>query len=128
MRVVVFGRKRTIQRLTVFLASEGIELVVISDGIGESVALEEPGSCDLAIVDSLSEEAEAVCHHIREFWEIPLVLTVGQKQADWERLQSLGADGYLPREARAIELAARLRAILRRFCPAGPAGNSAPHP
>lgn len=44
MRVLVFGRKRAIQKLTAFLAGEGIELVVTSDGIDESLAPEEQGA------------------------------------------------------------------------------------
>lgn len=79
-------------------------------------------------MDDLSEQAKAACHHIREFWKVPLVLMVAQQQADWERLESLGADGYLPEQARDAELAARLRAMLRRFWPAGQVGKSTPHP
>ena len=92
------------------------------------LALEKQDGFDLAIVDSLSEKSEAACYHIREFWEMPLVLIVSQRQPDWERLQSLSADGYLPEEAKDAELAARLRAILRRFWPAGQVEKSTLHP
>ena len=128
MRIMVFGRRRTIQRLIAFLAGEEIEMVGIPDGLDEMMVLQEEYGFDLALVDSLAEEAEATCHRINKFGSIPLVLIVSQRQADWERLQSLGTDGYLPEEARGAELAARLRAILRRLCPAGQVEKSTPHP
>jgi hypothetical protein len=66
-------------------------------------------------VDSLSEEIETACNHIRELGTIPLVLIVNSKKADWKRLQPLAADGYLPVEAGKNELTARLKAMHRRF-------------
>ena len=128
MRVMVFGRRRTIQRLIAFLAGEGIEMVGIPDGLDEMMVLQEEYRFDLALVDSLAEESEAACHRINKFWSIPLVLIVSQRQPDWERLQSLGADGYLPEEAKDAELAARLRAILRRLWLPGQVEKSTPHP
>ncbi len=127
MRVIVFGRETTIQKLNVSLSGEGVELVAVSNGLRKILALQKQDRFDLAIVDSLAEKAEAACHYIREFQDMPLVLMVHKRQADWERLQSLGADGYLPEDAKDAELAARLRAILRRFWPAGQVASSTPH-
>ena len=117
MRVLVFGRKRTVQKLIPFLAREGVEVVIISDGLTEMIALEKQYVFDLAIVDSLAAGAEAACHHINKFWAIPLVLTLSAKRADWKRLQPLATSGYLAMEAENGELTARLRAVLRRLCP-----------
>lgn len=119
MKVIVFGRRRTVQKLVVFLAGEGIEVVGISDGLDEMIALHKQIEFDLAIVDSQAETAEAACHHLKEFRDTPLVLIVNQKQVDWARLQPLNADVYLSEEAKNGELVARLRAVLRRFWPAG---------
>jgi len=113
MRVIVFGRERMIKKLSVFLAREGIEMVGTSDRLDKMITLPEQGGFDLAIVDS-----QAACHHIKEIWDMPVVLIVNRRQANWERLQSLDADGYLAEEAESGELVARLRAMLRRFCPA----------
>ncbi len=114
MRVIVFGRKRTVQKLTDLLASEGIEAVGTSDGLDKVIALHEKDMFDLAIVDSLAERVEATCYRIKESLAIPLVLIVDKKQVDWDRLQPLGAVGYLT-EAQDSELVARLKAMLRRF-------------
>lgn len=113
MRVIVFGRERMIKKLSVFLVREGIEMVGTSDRLDKMITLPEAGGFDLAIVDS-----QAACHHIKEIWDMPVVLIVNRRQANWERLQSLDADGYLAEEAENGELVARLRAMLRRFCPA----------
>lgn len=113
MRVIVFGRERMIKKLSVFLAREGIEMVGTSDRLDKMITLPEQGGFDLAIVDS-----QAACHHIKEIWDMPVVLIVNRRQANWERLQSLDADGYLAEEAENGELVARLRAMLRRLCPA----------
>lgn len=117
MRILVFGREKTIKRLSVFLAKEGIEVVGISDGLDKMMAVQKQSRFDLAILDSWAEEAEAACHHIHKFWGTPLVLIVNKRQVDWKRMQSLGANGYLPEEAGEVELAARIRATLRRFLP-----------
>lgn len=107
MRVMVFGREMMIQRLTTSLAGEGIEVV-------HTKARLEPERFDLAVVDSSVEEADIACRYIKELGGIPVVLIVRERHADWERLQSLDSDGYIPERMGAAELAARLRAVVRR--------------
>lgn len=93
-------------------------MVGTSDDLEATMALQKQVGFDLAIVDSQAEKAEAVCQCINDLWTIPLVLIVSVKQPDWEKLQSLGASGYLPEGAGDEELVARLRVTLRRS-PAG---------
>jgi len=107
MRVIVFGRENTIQRLAASLAGEGIEVV-------STKARPEEEGFDVAIVDGLVDEAGVICQRIKELWGIPVVLIVRGRQADWERLQSLNTDGYISKGMGAAELAARLRAVVRR--------------
>ena len=118
MKVIVYGRRRTVQKLAVFLVGEGVEVAGISDGLNEMMTLQKQVEFDLAIVDSQTETAEAACHHIKQFRDTPLVLIVNPKKADWKRLQPLKADVYLSEETKNGELIARLRAMLRRFWPA----------
>ena len=115
MRVMVFGSKMMIRRLTASLAGGGIKVIGASDGLDRMMALLKQDEFDLAVVDSLSEEAEAACRCINELWDIPLVLIVREKQANWEKLKSLDADGYIPEGAGEAELAARLKAVANRF-------------
>ncbi len=115
MRAIIFGREKTIQRLIVFLALEGVGVVGTSDDLEATMTLQKRVGFDLAIVDSQAEKAEAVCNCINDLWTIPLVLIVGERQADWEKLESLGASTYLPEGAGEEELVARLRVMLRRY-------------
>lgn len=114
MNAIVFGREKTIQRLTVFLAEEGVGVVGTSDDLETSMALQKQAGFDLAIVDSQTQNAETVCNYINELGTIPLVLIVGERQIDWKKVQSLGASSYLPERSGEKELVARLRVILRR--------------
>ena len=114
MRVIVFGKKETVQRLGAFMAGGGMEVIGVSDGFDNVIALQKQTVFDLAIVDSLADEAEAVSHYINEFWSIPLLFLISERQADWKRLQSLDPNGYLREEAEDGELAVRLWAMLRR--------------
>jgi len=119
MRVVVYGRERTLQKMIVVLAEEGIEVASISDRLYEMLGWHTKHKFDLAIVDSQAVSTAATCQRIKEYWNIPVVLVIDQKQANWKELQVLDADGYLPEAAEGTELAARLRAILRHLWPAG---------
>ena len=117
MRIIILGREKIIQRLTAILAGEEIETVSVSDGLEKLMALQEHARFDLAIVDSVAEEVESVCHHIRKPWDIPLILVADMRRPEWQRLRSLRPDGYLSEEADDRELRARLRTTLRRLRP-----------
>ena len=56
-----------------------------------------------------------VCQHIREFSQIPIIM-VTAKGGDEEKVRGLdvGADDYITKPFSANELAARVRAVLRR--------------
>ena len=110
---MVFGSKKVAQRLSASLKAMGIELLGLTE-VPMMAPLLEQNKFDLALVDSLAEKAELACHHISEYGDIPLVLVVNKKQKNWGRLDSLDADGYVNYEARGVELAARLKAVVRR--------------
>ncbi len=114
IKVMVFGDKMMIRRLTLSLVEEGME-VLTSSGGPKAMALLKQKGIDLAVVDSLMEEAEAVCRRIREIPGIPVVLMVSRNQADWKKFLTLDSDGYIFDGAGHLELAARLRAVLRRY-------------
>lgn len=95
------------RRLAASLAKEEIEVV-------STIQAPRQGRFDLAVVESSVEGAETVCRNIKQLWGIPVVLMVKGEQADWERLQSLDSDAYIPEGIGATELAARLRAVVRR--------------
>lgn len=116
MRVMVFGNEMMIRRLAIPLAREGIEVVGFSE-VSDGVALLKRGRFDLAIVDGRIEKPGLVCHSISQLRCIPVVLMIKETQADWRKLQSLDADGFIPDWIGQAELAARLRSIVRRYLP-----------
>lgn len=114
MQVLVFGRLLVMQRTVDLLREEGISVISISDGFAEIIDLLETDRFNLAIIDSHAEEAKVAYYRINEFGAIPVVFIVSDRKADWNRIQSLDAFGYLPEHTGDRELAARLKTILRR--------------
>lgn len=104
---MVLGHEAMIRRLSASLAGRGIEVV-------RTMTVPKAESFDVAVVDSLVDEAEAVCRCIKQVCGVPVVLIVRGRQTDWEKLQSLDTDAYIPEGASGAEVAARLRAVVRR--------------
>lgn len=73
---------------------------------------------DLALVDPQNMDAGIVLNQLREL-KIPVVLMVEVGEIDWDRLLDIDGFGYLQINSSAQILEARLKAILRRFTPAG---------
>ncbi|MFC1984244.1 hypothetical protein ACFLVO_04470 [Chloroflexota bacterium] len=113
MRVLVFGRLPIMQRVTELLREEGIIVISISNGFAELIDLLKPDEFSLAILDCCAEQTEVAYYRISELGAIPIVFMMSDRRADWKRIQSLDAIGYLPVQAGNRELATRLRVILR---------------
>jgi len=115
MRVVVYGRENTLEKLTAALQEEGIEAVGILDGLYEILGWKTKYNFDFAIVDGHARNPGETCERIRKYWNIPVVMMVNQSQANWKDLLTMDIDGYLSEGVEGTELTARLRAIIRRF-------------
>ena len=98
MRVVVYGRESTLQKITLVLAEEGVEVAGVSDMLYEMLGWHTNQNFDLAIADGQAKRPEITCRSIREHWNIPVVLMIDQKRANWKELQVMDADGYLQAE------------------------------
>jgi len=122
MRIMVMGSKPVTKRLISALAGSDFEMACPSEVL-EAVTLLKRDKFDLVVVDSSAEEAEATCHRVNEAGNTPVVLMIVQKQRDWQRMQSLDVDGYIPQEVNGAELAARLKAVSRRFHTRAPEKN-----
>jgi len=118
MRIAAFGNKIMVERLSRSLERQGFELVHLSE-TQQFVGQLRQKRCDLLLVDGLVKDADIVCRLITKLREVPVILMVDKKQADWGKLQSLDIHGYIPSGVRGTELAARLRAIARRCPPNG---------
>lgn len=99
-----------------YLGVEGFEVACVNDGeAGLMAAL--TGGHDMAILDVMLPKMNGfdVLRKLRETSKLP-VLMLTARGDDMERIVGLeiGADDYLPKPFNPRELAARLRAILRR--------------
>ncbi len=98
------------------LQFEGYEVLPASDGQQalEQIEAQRP---DLVLLDVMMPKLDgfSVCHRVREFSAVPIILVTarGQEQ-DKIRGLDLGADDYLTKPFSVDELLARVRAVLRR--------------
>jgi two-component system response regulator CpxR len=108
-----------------YLSVEGFEIESINDGeSGLQRALS--GEYDMAILDVMLPKMNGfdVLRALREKSKLPVIMLTARGD-DMERIVGLeiGADDYLPKPFNPRELAARLRAILRRTTPANENGD-----
>lgn len=99
-----------------YLTVEGFEIACVNDGeTGLKRALS--GDYDMAILDVMLPKMNGfdVLRNLREQSRLPVIMLTARGD-DMERIVGLeiGADDYLPKPFNPRELAARLRAILRR--------------
>lgn len=99
-----------------YLTVEGFEIECVNDGeSGLERALS--GDYDMAILDVMLPKMNGfdVLRNLREQSKLPVIMLTARGD-DMERIVGLeiGADDYLPKPFNPRELAARLRAILRR--------------
>ncbi|HEV2660853.1 MAG TPA: response regulator transcription factor, partial [Ktedonobacteraceae bacterium] len=98
------------------LQLEGYDVITASDG---KQALEqiETRIPDLVLLDVMMPKMDgfAVCHRVREFSAVPIIIITARGQdQDKVRGLDLGADDYLTKPFSVDELLARVRAVLRR--------------
>ena len=108
-----------------YLAVEGFDITSVNDGdTGLTAAL--TGEFDIAILDVMLPKMNGsdVLRHLRAESKLPVIMLTARGD-DMERIVGLelGADDYLPKPFNPRELAARLRAILRRSAPDAESGD-----
>jgi DNA-binding response OmpR family regulator len=99
-----------------YLGSQGFEVAAVHDGVAALAAVRSGGH-DLLVLDVMMPRADglAVLEQLRGAQHIP-VLMLTARGDDIDRIVGLelGADDYLAKPCNPRELAARIRAILRR--------------
>ena len=102
--------------LAEFLALEGFSVSCIHDG-ADSIELCRAESFSAIVLDVMLPRIQGfdVLRRLREFSETPVIMLTARGDAT-DRIVGLemGADDYLPKPCNPRELAARLRAVLRR--------------
>ncbi len=98
------------------LELEGYRVRTASDGEA-ALAIFDEENPDLVLLDIMMPglDGYAVCQDIREFSQVPIIM-VTAKDNNEEKVAGLdtGADDYITKPFSANELAARVRAVLRR--------------
>lgn len=99
-----------------YLTVEGFEVESVNDG-QSGLDAAKSGDYELAILDVMLPKMNGfdVLRNLRETSKLPVIMLTARGD-DMERIVGLeiGADDYLPKPFNPRELAARLRAILRR--------------
>lgn len=108
--------------LVVYLEQEGFSVDAVFNGADalSRIACEKP---DILVLDVMMPNLSGidVLRRLRQSSQLPvLMLTARGEETDRIIGLELGADDYLPKPCNPRELAARIRAILRRAAGAGP--------
>ena len=102
-----------------YLKTQGFEVSAVHDGLAAIEAVERGGH-DVLVLDVMMPKADGfrVLERLRAHHRIPVVMLTARGE-DIDRIVGLelGADDYVAKPANPRELAARLRAVLRRTQP-----------
>ncbi|MFH1484679.1 MAG: response regulator transcription factor, partial [Chloroflexota bacterium] len=114
--LVVDDDPKTAELVKLYLKREGHEVVTASDGT-EALRLAQKTHPDLIVLDLMLPGMDGleVCRTVRGESEVPIImLTARTTEQDRLRGLDLGADDYVTKPFSPRELAARVRAVLRR--------------
>ena len=113
--LIVEDEKKISDIIQSYLAREGFETTVSSSG--EAALTEFKKGYDLVVLDLRlpDMDGEEVCKSIREVSDVPIIMLTA-KSAEDDRVRGLGmgADDYVVKPFSARELAARVKAHIRR--------------
>lgn len=103
----------------VILSKEGVSLVEVEDGVA-ALSILETEKIDLIILDIMMPKMDgwAFCQEVRTYYSdtLPiLMLTAKGEIAQKVKGFNLGADDYMVKPFAAAELAARVKALLKRY-------------
>lgn len=103
--------------LKIYLENENYDVAAFGTG-AEALRYLEEHEIDLAVLDVMLPDMDGfrVCRRIREKWYFPiLMLTAKNEEGDVLNGLTLGADDYITKPFQALEVMARIRALLRRY-------------
>jgi DNA-binding response OmpR family regulator len=115
--LVVDDDVRMLRMIKRMLELEGFQALIANNG---ETALKtfEKETPDLVLLDIMMPDMDGyiVCQRIREFSQVPIIMVTARGD-DKEKVAGLniGADDYVTKPFSASELAARVRAVLRRI-------------
>ncbi len=115
--LVVDDDVKTVELVKLYLNRDGYRVLTAYDGI-EALRLARESHPDLVVLDIMLPGMDGleVCRTIREESDLPIIMLTA-RTTDQDRLNGLelGADDYVTKPFSPRELAARVRAVLRRL-------------
>ncbi|HWP95696.1 MAG TPA: response regulator transcription factor [Syntrophomonadaceae bacterium] len=117
--MVVDDEPKILKVITEFLQSEGFQVVSV-DNSEDALKLAKTEEFDLMLLDIMLPQQSGleVCKQLRQTSSMPIImLTAKSEEIDKLIGLELGADDYVTKPFSPRELAARIRAVLRRTAP-----------
>jgi DNA-binding response OmpR family regulator len=115
--LVVDDDIRMLRMMKRMLELENFQVLIANNG-DAALKIFEKETPTLVLLDIMMPDMDGytVCRRIREFSQVPIIM-VTAKGEDTEKVEGLdiGADDYVTKPFSASELAARVRAVLRRI-------------
>ena len=115
--LVVDDEKEIADLLEVYLSNEGYNVIKTYDSL-EVLDLVKENSIDLALIDIMMPKLDgfSLVLKLRESYNFPIIM-VTAKVEDIDKVQGLtvGADDYIVKPFKPLELLARVKAHLRRY-------------
>jgi len=115
--LVVDDDVKTVELVKLYLNRDGYRVLTAYDGV-EALRLAREGHPDLIVLDLMLPGIDGlqVCRTLRQESDVPIIMLTA-KTTDQDKLTGLGlgADDYVTKPFSPKELAARVRAVLRRL-------------
>lgn len=115
--LVVDDDVKTVELVKLYLTRDGYRVLTAYDGI-EALRLAREGRPDLIVLDLMLPDIDGleVCRVLRRESDVPVIMLTA-RTTDQDKLTGLelGADDYVTKPFSPRELAARVRAVLRRL-------------
>ena len=115
--LVVDDDVKTVELVKLYLNRDGYRILTAYDGV-EALRLAREGHPDLIVLDLMLPGIDGleVCRTLRDESDVPIIMLTA-KSTDQDKLTGLGlgADDYVTKPFSPRELAARVRAVLRRL-------------
>lgn len=115
--LVVDDDVKTVELVKVYLNRDGYRVLTAYDGV-EALRVAREGNPDLVVLDLMLPDVDGleVCRTLRHESDVPIIMLTA-RTTDQDKLTGLdsGADDYVTKPFSPKELAARVRAVLRRL-------------
>ena len=115
--LVVDDDVKTVELVDLYLNRDGFEVLTACNGV-DALRIAREGNPDLIVLDLMLPDIDGleICRTLRDESDVPVIMLTA-RTTDQDKLTGLGlgADDYVTKPFSPRELAARVRAVLRRL-------------